>query len=91
MVTPQGEKIPIAPQRFISAGENNWHGWNCHVGLEQIVIDMGGNIYRGWCLAGGIIGKIFDENLNLPDKPILCPVKKCHCNLDIMATKEKVI
>ncbi len=91
MVMADGEKKAIAPQRFISSGENSWQGWNCHVGLEQIVIDMGGTIYRGWCLAGGPIGKIFDKELNLPEKPIVCPIKKCHCNLDIMATKEKNI
>lgn len=91
MVDVEGNKKPIAPQRFISSGENTWEGWNCYIGLEQIVIDMHGTIFRGWCLAGGEIGKISDEKLNLPTKPIVCPVKKCHCNLDIMATKEKVI
>jgi hypothetical protein len=50
---------------------------------------MDGVVYRGWCKAGGEIGKITDANLNLPTQPIRCPKNNCHCNLDIMATKEK--
>ncbi len=89
MVQDGGERKTIAPQRFISSGENSWEGWHCYAGIEQIVIDMQGSIYRGWCLAGGRVGKIFDDDLKLPTKPIRCNVKKCHCNLDIMSTKVK--
>ena len=89
MITNTGERKPIASQRFISSENNSWKDWHCYAGLEQIVVDMFGTIYRGWCLAGGRVGSIFDKKLFLPDKPIHCKVEKCHCNLDIMTTKVK--
>ncbi len=89
MITNTGERKPIASQRFISSENNSWKDWHCYAGLEQIVVDMFGTIYRGWCLAGGRVGSIFDKKLFLPEKPIHCKVEKCHCNLDIMTTKVK--
>lgn len=91
MITNEAERKPIASQRFISSATNSWKDWHCYAGLEQIVVDMFGTIYRGWCLAGGRIGSIFDETLLLPEKPIKCQVEKCHCNLDIMTTKVKCL
>lgn len=89
MVTESGERRTIAPQRFISSATNNWEGWDCYAGIEQIVIDLDRKIYRGWCKAGGDIGSIDQENLSLPKEPISCPKNNCHCNLDIMTTKVK--
>lgn len=90
MVTPGGTRVVSAPQRFIGTQRNSWFGWKCWAGLEQIVVDMNGAILRGWCRVGGNIGNILDENLNLPTTPVLCDKQKCHCNFDIMCTKEKV-
>ncbi len=78
-----------SPQRFISDNSNDWSGWRCYSGVEQIIVDLGGDIYRGWCKLGGVIGKIDDENLVLPTAPIVCSKIMCHCNFDIMSTKEK--
>ncbi len=89
MVDDGGRKTVMAPHRFISSDNNSWQGWECYVGLEQIVIDMKGVVYRGWCKVGGTIGRIDDVNLALPSKPILCNKERCHCNLDIMTTKKK--
>lgn len=89
MVNEAGERRDIAPQRFISSDRNRWKGWQCHIGLEQIVINMTGDIHRGWCLVGGRIGHISDKALKLPNKPVTCNKDFCHCNLDIMATKTK--
>jgi len=84
-----GRQKTLTPQWFISAGQNNWQGWDCYAGLEQIVVDLDGYIYRGWCKAGGSLGKIDDSNLELPSNPIRCPKNNCHCNLDIMTSKIK--
>ncbi len=87
MVRADGTRKPLAPQRFIAAGTNTWTGWNCSIGLEQIVIDTGGHIYRGWCKVSGKIGHISDQELSLPSRPVVCNKSFCHCNLDIMVTK----
>lgn len=91
MIAKDGKRIPKSPQRFISSSENNWQGWHCYIGVEQIVIDADGNIFRGWCLVGGKIGHVTDSDLLLPSTPVLCTKTMCHCNLDIMATKERVL
>ncbi|MFZ3230696.1 MAG: radical SAM protein [Pseudobdellovibrio sp.] len=91
MVTSEGEKNTLAAQGFIASGNNNWKDWYCYAGLEQIVVDMDSHVYRGWCKAGESIGRIDDKNLKLPSRPIRCPKSNCHCNLDIMSTKEKTI
>lgn len=89
MVQNNGQKSPISPQRFISAKSNSWIGWNCAIGVEQIVVDMSGDIFRGWCKVGGRVGHILDKNLSLPTTTVVCNKKYCHCNLDIMTTKSK--
>ena len=69
--------------------ENDWSGWHCYAGVEQLIVDMDGSIYRGWCKEGGAIGNIGDAEINLPTDPVLCTKTMCHCNFDIMCTKEK--
>jgi hypothetical protein len=83
-----GSIEPVNPPELIAKGENNWLGWRCYIGVENIVIDFEGNIRRGWCNVGGSIGNIQDTALFLPTKPINCTNPNCHCGLDIMATKE---
>lgn len=85
-----GTKELANPPELIAKGENNWKGWNCHIGLENMVVDFDGNVMRGWCGVGGYIGKVSDEKFAFPTRPILCNTKNCYCGLDIMATKEKV-
>lgn len=75
--------------RFISEKTNDWSGWKCHAGLEQLVVDMDGSIHRGWCKVGESIGRIDAADLTLPTQPIICNKTMCHCNFDIMSTKEK--
>lgn len=76
--------------RFISEKTNDWSGWDCYAGKEQMIVDLGGNIHRGWCRVGGRIGHINDEDLEIPTGPVRCNKTMCHCNFDIMSTKEKV-
>ena len=87
MVNTDGESRVSSAHRFISDKTNDWSGWYCYAGVEQLIVDMDGSIYRGWCKEGGMIGHISDENLELPLAPILCSKTMCHCNFDIMSTK----
>ena len=82
-------KQNITVQRFVNDKTNNWKGWNCWAGLEQIVVDFDGSIYRGWCHVGGSIGNIKQpKTIAWPRKPITCDKHYCHCNFDIMCRKE---
>jgi len=74
--------------RFISEKTNDWSGWKCYAGVEQLIVDMDGRIFRGWCKVGAELGHIADKDLNLSIEPIVCHKTMCHCNFDIMSTKE---
>jgi len=88
-VCDDGSSQTSSSHRFISEKTNDWSGWKCNAGIEQLIVDMDGGIYRGWCKVGGQVGKISDANLILPSDPVICNKTMCHCNFDIMSTKEK--
>ncbi len=88
-VGPDGQQEEVPVQKFIANGTNNWLGWDCAIGLEQFVIRQDGTLMRGWCGVGGDIGNFKDANLNLPKTSVRCTKSFCHCNFDIMCTKEK--
>ena len=89
-VYPNGRRISAAPHVLINEKENNWFGWKCYAGVEQLIVDMDGFIYRGWCKVGGFLDRIDNPNLVLEKDPVICDKTMCHCNFDIMSTKEKV-
>jgi MoaA/NifB/PqqE/SkfB family radical SAM enzyme len=72
---------------FISNQSNDWSGWKCYSGVEQIIVDLSGDVYRGWCKLG-YLGNI-NNIVNIPSDPIICTKTMCHCNFDIMSTKIK--
>jgi MoaA/NifB/PqqE/SkfB family radical SAM enzyme len=89
MINVDGSEQISSAHRFISNKTNDWSGWKCHIGVEQIVVDMSGEIFRGWCKVGSRVGTIYDSTLNIPTNPVICDKKMCHCNFDIMSTKIK--
>jgi MoaA/NifB/PqqE/SkfB family radical SAM enzyme len=90
-VKEDGSGSVSSAHRFISENSNDWSGWKCYAGIEQLIVDMDGSVWRGWCKVGAPVGNIFDGELNLPTEPIVCNKTMCHCNYDIMSTKEKPI
>lgn len=89
MIYEDGTTAISSAHRFISDKTNDWSGWKCYAGIEQLIVDMDGTIFRGWCKVGDAVGHIDDKDLNLPMEPIVCNKTMCHCNFDIMCTKEK--
>lgn len=84
------EKVFSTPE-LISKDLNQWAGWECSIGVENLVVDLEGNIIRGWCNVGGNIGNVTDADFQLPQKPITCNKKYCNCGQDIMASKVKAV
>lgn len=89
MVDEDGESQISSAHRFINNSTNDWSGWKCYAGVEQLIVDMDGYYYRGWCKVGNRLGKISSDQLIFPSEPVICDKKMCHCNFDIMCTKEK--
>jgi MoaA/NifB/PqqE/SkfB family radical SAM enzyme len=86
-VNADGHRQVSSAHRFISEKTNDWSGWKCFAGVEQLIVDKDGSIHRGWCKEGGAIGHITDSNLDLLVDPVICGNNMCHCNFDIMCTK----
>lgn len=81
-------KVTQAHQ-LIAQNRNNWAGWHCAAGVEQIIVDMDQTIWRGWCRQGGRLGYVSDPGFRIPDEWVHCRKVFCHCNFDIMTTKIK--
>lgn len=86
-IDADGASVVWAAHRFINHQQNNWAGWDCYSGVEQIIVDMDGTIFRGWCKVGGSLGTIHDPKFT--SAPVVCNKTMCHCNYDIMSTKIK--
>ena len=87
-IYPEGKQEVKSAHSFISKHENDWSGWKCFSGVEQIIVDLSGEVFRGWCKLGHL-GNINDI-VKIPQEPIICSKTMCHCNFDIMSTKVKV-
>ena len=72
MIKTDGTTTVQAAHKFIANKSNDWSGWKCYAGVEQLIVDMNGIIHRGWCKVGKHIGHINDTVLNLPTDPIIC-------------------
>jgi MoaA/NifB/PqqE/SkfB family radical SAM enzyme len=61
-------------------------GWMCNAGVDQIVINMEGKIFRGWCFVE-LLGSIYNDQISIPQEPINCNRRACHNGFDQMAIK----
>ena len=65
-------------------------GQRCYAGIDTLTIDADGNVWRGWCRQGNIIGNIHEGPVSWPREPIVCQKDLCHNGFDRTARKEKV-
>lgn len=81
--------LELGPNQIMLKRLNDFHGWSCKAGLESLVVDMKGDVYRAVCKAGGKLGRI-GESVTLPTAEVICPKASCGCAADIMISKSKV-
>jgi MoaA/NifB/PqqE/SkfB family radical SAM enzyme len=67
---------------------NNYKGYECFVGLESLMINHDGEVYRATCRVGGSLGNIYENTFNIPDNSITCTRNFCTCAADIPITKQ---
>jgi MoaA/NifB/PqqE/SkfB family radical SAM enzyme len=65
---------------------NDFRGWQCMAGIETLMIDNDGKVYRATCKQGGPIGTI-SEGFEIPKDPITCAKRWCNCAADLNTTK----
>lgn len=73
-------------QTLVLEERNQFLDHKCWIGVEQMIIDAWGRIYRGHCRVGGPIGRLGGE-FKPPQDPTHCHSINCGNAFDIMATK----
>lgn len=68
---------------------NQFKGWSCNAGLESLMINWDGEVYRATCRVGGSLGNIYNNTFKQPVEPIICTREFCTCVADISLTKVK--
>jgi hypothetical protein len=90
LTEPDAEPRLISCQEEIlkgRSGYNDFNNWECYIGVESLMIDFDGKVYKGYCQMDGCIGTI--PNFEVPKDPTICHYgeKRCTCNLDFATTK----
>ena len=80
--------IPIRTdfQTLVIHGKNKFTRNHCYAGIEQLIIDAWGRVYRGHCRQGGKIG-IVSKDIQFPIEPVACKKPSCDNGFDVLATK----
>lgn len=71
---------------LIASDQNKFKGWSCFAGVESLIVNLDGSVYRAYCYEGGQIGNIWDT-LSIPNKPVICTQERCKCSVDIEVSK----
>jgi MoaA/NifB/PqqE/SkfB family radical SAM enzyme len=68
---------------------NQFKNWKCSIGIESLMINWDGEVYRATCRVGGSLGNIYNETFKLPKTWSTCTRQWCTCAADIPLTKVK--
>lgn len=68
---------------------NNYYGHLCWAGVDQLVIDNFGDVWRGWCQSDGSMGNIYKQTMQLDRQPRVCPRLQCRNGFDLQARKSE--
>jgi organic radical activating enzyme len=67
----------------------DFKGVTCYAGIDTLVIDYNGLVWRGWCSYGGPIGSIYELPIQFPTEPIVCGLSRCGNGFDQQSRKER--
>lgn len=76
-------------QTIIIENKNNFKGWSCSAGLEQVIVDAYGRVRRGHCGVSGSIG-IIGGPISWDQSALICSKPLCVNAFDMQATKVKL-
>ena len=69
---------------------NKFQGWTCNAGIESLMINWDGEVYRATCRVGGSLGNIYKGTFSLPKDPVICTRDFCTCAADVPLTKKLI-
>lgn len=67
---------------------NNYLGWKCHVGRDNLDIHPNGDIYGSTCKITKPYGNIY-STYTLPTEPVVCTKSSCVCGTDVHIYKTR--
>lgn len=79
IAVPQNQQ---AKKKVVEKDIRNFYGYTCFAGIESLVIDQEGDVWRGWCKQGGKIGNIFQMPVVWPSDTIVCGAQSCNNGFD---------
>ena len=68
----------------------SFKGVVCYAGLDTLVIDSKGNVFRGWCNQGGKLGNVYEGSVSWPKDTIICKKEDCSNGFDRKAKKDQL-
>lgn len=81
------DDIPMHANDIIKMNWNKFKGWSCNAGLESLMINWDGTVYRATCRVGDKLGNIYNDDFVFPQDPVICTRNFCTCEADIPLTK----
>jgi len=89
-----GYSVPSDPAKynlpdFVSQLYTDYKSHLCWAGVDQVVINYFGYVYRGWCMVGNGYGNIFDKPIVLDTNPKVCNRTLCKNGFDQQAKKSE--
>ena len=91
----EGYFSDLSTEEVVAKRINNFSGWKCAAGIENINIDFDGFVQLASCGVGtrinktftGTLGNVYDGYLIIPDNWIDCNIKACSCGADMFIPK----
>jgi hypothetical protein len=79
--------VDVAVSQLCEKDLNNFKGWYCAAGMDQIYINESLTVYSGQCYNDNM-GNLMDENFKLFDNPTICKQESCgSCTSDLYTRK----
>lgn len=78
---------PMHANDIIKLKLNQFKDWTCNIGLESLMINWDGTVYRATCRVGDSLGNIYRGTFAVPNNPVVCTRNWCTCAADIPITK----
>jgi MoaA/NifB/PqqE/SkfB family radical SAM enzyme len=66
---------------------NQFKDWKCNIGIESLMVNWDGEVFRATCRVGGSLGNIYQGTFSIPKDPVSCTRNFCTCATDIPITK----
>lgn len=87
LLEQDGQIVRTDFQTMVIQDKNRFQGAQCRAGLDQIIVDAWGKVFRSHCRQWGSIGHIGGD-IRWPEDPMTCMKPNCANGFDILASKQ---